>query len=336
LKRGLVTWDKTELVPAVLEQRLERVRRFLSDQQLPALVVYSELWRSNQGRFFSNYMPYFNRALLIIPLVAPPTLLCGLSPRVYGWIKSVTIIEDVRPAGNFAGPLFQLTSERGWNRVGILDAKQLPYDLYQAIHSGALEVADISSDAIYLPAEDEAELAMRRKALGLARKILEEEIPKSAGDVDHLLVGRLERQLRRAGAEDLVIVLSNGDAPPAPAKGARVGENYSVSLSVEYRGHWVRLSRPHVSAEVLQDCMRRFVSTLEKARGRRPRLQSDETNTVGASLENLSGSYPYESISRSDLRPGCIFAMHLEVNNGGKRLFYGDTCYYGASGPEVL
>jgi len=82
--------------------------------------------------------------------------------------------------------------------------------------------------------------------------------------------------------------------------------------------------------------MRRFVSTLEKARGRRPRLQSDETNTVGASLENLSGSYPYESISRSDLRPGCIFAMHLEVNNGGKRLFYGDTCYYGASGPEVL
>src|SRR5882672_7197509 len=105
------------------------MRRFLSDQQLPALVVYSELWRSNQARFFSNYMPYFNRALLIIPVDQPMTLLCGLSPRVYGWIRSVTIIEDIRPAGNFARPLFELAAERGWARIGILDFSQFPCDL---------------------------------------------------------------------------------------------------------------------------------------------------------------------------------------------------------------
>ena len=86
MKRGLITWDKTELTPAVFEDRLRRVRQLLAERELPALVVYSELWRSNQGRYFSNYMPYFNRALLIIPFDQPLTLLCGLSSRVYGWI----------------------------------------------------------------------------------------------------------------------------------------------------------------------------------------------------------------------------------------------------------
>src|SRR5262249_4781236 len=93
MKRGLITWDKSELAPAVFDERLGRVRALLSERQLPALVVYSELWRSNQGRFFSNYMPYFNRAFLVIPVDGTPTLFCGLSPRVYGWIRSVTIIE---------------------------------------------------------------------------------------------------------------------------------------------------------------------------------------------------------------------------------------------------
>src|SRR2546425_12543356 len=129
MKRGLITWDKSEIAPEVFEQRVRRVGGVLAERELPALVVYSELWRSNQARFFSNYMPYFNRALLIIPRKLPATLLCGLSPRVYGWIRSVTTIEDVRPAGNFAKPLFEIATQRGWARIGALDLDQFRYDL---------------------------------------------------------------------------------------------------------------------------------------------------------------------------------------------------------------
>ena len=84
MKRGLITWDKSEIAPDVFARRVDGVRRTLAERGLSALVVYSELWRSNQARYFSNYMPYFNRALLIIPPEFSPTLLCGLSPRVYG------------------------------------------------------------------------------------------------------------------------------------------------------------------------------------------------------------------------------------------------------------
>ena len=140
MKRGLITWDKTEIAPAVFDQRLQGVRRLLSAKNLHAAVVYSELWRSNSARYLSNYMPYFNRAFLIVPVDQPVTLLCGLSPRVHGWIRSVTPIEDVRPAGNFAKPLFQLASERGWSRIGVYDYSQLPYDLHQLLQAGPLEM----------------------------------------------------------------------------------------------------------------------------------------------------------------------------------------------------
>jgi hypothetical protein len=241
VKRGLITWDKSEIPPAVFEKRVDRVRRVLVERELPALVVYSELWRSNQARFFSNYMPYFNRALLVIPRDVPPTLLCGLSPRVYGWIRSVTTIEDVRPGGNFAKPLFEIAAERKWSRIGALDFPQFPYDIYKAVQSGTLEVANVESPAVFVPREDETELAMRKKAAALVQRVLDEETPNAAGKIDHQFVGQLERRLRRAGAEDLIVLLTNGDTVPAPPRGAVLKPGYSVSIAMEYRGHWVRV-----------------------------------------------------------------------------------------------
>jgi hypothetical protein len=241
LKRGLITWDKSEIPPTVFEQRVDRVRRVLAERELAALVVYSELWRSNQARFFCNYMPYFNRAILIIPRDVPATLLCGLSPRVYGWIRSVTTIEDVRPAGNFAKPLFEIATERKWTRIGALDLPQFPYDIHEALQSGPMEVANVESAAVYLPAEDQSEIAMRKKASEMLTRVLEEEVPRGVGKVDHYFVGQLERRLRRAGAEDLIVLLKNGETVAAPPNGAVLKEGYSVSLALEYRGHWVRV-----------------------------------------------------------------------------------------------
>ena len=304
MKRGLITWDKTEIPAAVFEQRVNRVRRVLADRDLPALVVYSELWRSNQARFFSNFMPYFNRALLIIPRELPPTLLCGLSPRVYGWIRSVTTIEDVRPAGNFAKPLFEIATERSWSRLGVLDLDQLPYDMHHAIRGGSLDLANVPSKVVFAPAEDETELAMRRKAAALAKEILDAEMPNGVGSIDHHFVGRLERQFRRAGAEDLITLLTNGHTVPAPPAGAILAENYSVSVAMEYRGHWVRVSRPQSSPAVLAECKAQF--------------------EAGQGLnERLDGSYPYECGA------GRIMARHIEYSHEGKRLFYGETLLQG-------
>ena len=291
MKRGLITWDKGEIPPEVFERRVSRVRSVLAERNLSALLVYSELWRSNQARFFSNYMPYFNRALLVIPRDVAPTLLCGLSPRVYGWIRCVTTIEDVRPAGNFAKPLFEMAAERKWTRLGGLDWPQFPYDIFKSLQSGSVEIVNVESPAVFVPAADAAEMAMRKKAASMVKEILEEELPKGVGSVDHHFVGRLERRFRRAGAEDLIVLLTNGETVPAPPCGARLRENYSVSIAMEYRGHWVR------------------TTVTESAR----------SQTAPAAVEFMGGAYPYEC------GEGSIPVKHGEQKVNGKRVFFGET-----------
>jgi len=316
MKRGLITWDKTEIPPAVFEQRQQQVRRRLVEKNLQAAVVYSELWRSNPARYLSNYMPYFNRAFLIVPVDKPITLLCGLSPRVYGWIRSVTTIEDVRSAGNFAKPLFQLASERGWSRIGIFDFAQFPYDLYQLLQGGSLEIENITGAEFF---SDEAELSMRRKAATMSREILEAEMSSGVGRSDHEFVGRLERRFRSAGAEDLVTMVTNGAGVPTPASGQLLQTYFSASIALEYRGHWVRIGRSH-GFDFDPDQLRQEF------------LRPDSTPQI----ENLSGSYPYESVFRGDVGHGSIFAVHTSRPEGAKRIYSGDTFWFGPSGPEIL
>lgn len=294
MKRGWITWDKTELPPSAFEARLAKVRQHLSEQDLPALVVYTDVWRSNQGRYLANFMPYWNRALLVIPRDSAPVLLCGLSPRVYPWIRSVTILQDIRPNMNLA----KMCDENGWAKVGVLDLPQLPFDL--SVSNGI----DIPWSVIH-PEPDEAELSMYRRAAKMARRILAEEAPTG---LDHEFAGRLERKYRRAGAEDLVVLVTNGDTPPQPPKGLTLGATSSISVAMEYRGHWVKIVGPG----------------LQPAAG------------VPAGVQLLSGPYPYEHSYTADLTPGAIFATVTESKVNGKRIFQGDTWRQGPNGPEPL
>jgi hypothetical protein len=227
MKRGWITWDKTELPPSAFESRLAKVRQHLAEKDLPALVVYTDVWRSNQGRYLANFMPYWNRALLVIPRDGAPVLLCGLSPRVYPWIRSVTTLEDIRPNMNLA----KMCDENGWKKVGVLDLPLLPSDL--AVPNSV----DVPWSDIH-PEPDEAELSMYRRAAKMAREILAGEPPIG---LDHEFVGRLERKFRRAGAEDLVVLVTNGDTAPQPPRGLTLGAASSVSVAMEYRGHWVKI-----------------------------------------------------------------------------------------------
>lgn len=238
MKRGLIAWDKAELPPEVFEARLAGARQRVAERDLPALVVYSDLGKSNYGRFYSNFMPYFNRALLVIPRNSKPFLLCGLSPRVYPWIQSVTILEEILHSPNLAAKLLEICAQRGWRRLGFIDPEGLPYDLNRAI-TAAIQIEAVPHEG------DHYERAMHRRARQMAWEGLMAEMRSGVGLPDHEFVGRLERSRRRAGAEDLVVLVTNGDTAPAPAKGQTLREGFSVSLALEYRGHWAKIARPY-------------------------------------------------------------------------------------------
>lgn len=231
MKRGLITWDRADLPPSVFETRLAKARAALDKQNLPALLVYSDVWRSTEGRHLTNFMPYWNRSLIAIPREGGPILLCGLSPRVYPWIQSVTVFEEIRPASKLVPTLLQLCAERGWTKLGVLDLPRLPHEIQIP-----MELANVMLDLT-----DAAEIAMNRRAEQMAREILTAELPKGAGLTDYQFSGRLERAFRRRGAEDLVLRFSIGGSTPRPACGAMLGDRYAVAVALEYRGHWARI-----------------------------------------------------------------------------------------------
>jgi hypothetical protein len=271
-------------------------------------------------------MPYFNRALLLLPAQGDPILLCGLSPRVYPWIKSVTVIQDVRSGGNFFGPLAAIASERGWARVGAVDFAGFPDDLHRGLRGAPFDIVDVPGDSVFAPGFDETELALRRKAAAIARGVVAEMLPDGVGRIDYEWVGRLEGRLRRAQAEDLILLLATRGTRLAPASGRTLDDGYAISLALEYRGHWVRISRTQVGLEMERALGDAFRSALDRGAFTSP----------AAVVEDLGGPYPYEWMPDRRLEPGAVFAMHVATDAGASRLLYGDTCWMSPRGAELL
>jgi hypothetical protein len=314
MKRGLISWDRAELPAAAFEARLSALYQLCADFEVPALVAYSDVCRSNDVRYISNYMPYWNRALTVVPRGEKPILLCALSPRVYPWIKTVTVHETIVPSPSLPGQLVKLCAEKGWNKLGMLDQAGLPNDLYTQLGTEELAFVDIPRRA-FRPVATESELAMHRRGAVLAREILDAEVTRAAiGLSDYELAGRLERRFRRAGAEDLVVLISNGRTAPLPAAGHEVNENSSVTVALEYNGHWIKLSRNAVNV----------TSSLPPAAG------------ADIHLELLSGRYPWECLSPQDDYLNVITSIQVMIRRGENRLYYGDTGIQGPDGWQPL
>jgi hypothetical protein len=146
----------------------------------------------------------------------------------------------------------------------------------------------------------------------MAREVLENEISTAGAETDHELTGRLERLLRRAGAEDVVILTSDGQGPPLPAYGAAVGRHTSVVVAIEYNGHWAKVTRNVAGV----------TSNLPLGDG------------VTELREILSGPYSWETLD--DAAIPAVISLQREIRTQSQLLYYGDTCLQGKEGLRVL
>ena len=317
MKRGLITWNRDELSPSILEGRLDRCRDLARAHDVPALVVYSDVWRSNEARFLSNFMPYFNRSLLVVPVEGEPVLVCGLSPRVYPWIRSVTIVEDIRPGKRPAERVIELASEKRWAQLGVVAYERLPYELYRDFERAQVECLDVDASTLFHRA-DSSELSMRRTALETIRAQLDGLVAR-AGDTDAQLLARLDGALRKEGMEDLRLWISDATHTPRPARGHPPGESFSITVAVEYRGHWVMASRPLGPGGRYREDFERFIVN----------VASSDAGT--AYFHDLSGAHPYQACR--GFEAGTTLAVHLRFANGA---LYGDTCLANGSASATL
>jgi hypothetical protein len=146
----------------------------------------------------------------------------------------------------------------------------------------------------------------------MAREVLEKGLSTAKAQTDHELTGQLERLLRRAGAEDVVVLVSDGTGPPLPACGWAVRPHTSVVVAIEYNGHWAKVTRNVAGV----------TSTLP-ARGGVTELR-----------EILSGPYSWETCD--DTATPAVVSLQLQIRTQNQVLYYGDTYLQGQEGLRIL
>ena len=153
---------------------------------------------------------------------------------------------------------------------------------------------------------------MHARAARMAREVLEKELPTAKARTDHELTGQLELQLRRAGAEDVVVLVSDGTGTPVPPYGSAVRPHTSVVVAIEHNGHWAKVTR-NVAG----------VTSSLPARGGVTELR-----------EILSGPYSWETIG--DAASPAVISLQLQIQARNQTLYYGDTYLQGEEGLRIL
>jgi len=339
VKRGLVEWDRRELSPEALEARLSQLRSLLAERDLDAAVCYTSVAQPVLVRYLTQFLPYWNEGVLVVPRDGEPLLLVALTNRVVPWIKGSSNLTEVRASRDLGGDAARWLAGRAARRVAVADRRSFPYRALAALESelgpgAVVELPELASSLRL--AADADERRLRAQARRLALRAMDDLGEGVAGRSDHQIAGQADRTLRLAGAEDTLILVGPAGTWPGLPCGAPLGERAHVVVQVEYKGHWVQLGRTLGAKDAATGWQARLASlcapgrpvseALAEARGR----DGVELYLWGAGL-----GHPFRALDETEIiAPGDIVgALAFSPTT---RDLYGETYAVEAQGASVV
>lgn len=250
MRRGLLAWDRQEAPAEDMDARLARMQTEMFDEGWDAVVLHTTFARPAAVSHFTQFVPYWNEAVLLIFPDGPPAIHAALSKRVHGWMREVSHLGEVNSAPKVGLGAASMLSERlpMGAKVGVVDLDSLPLGviepLAEALGADSLEDAGEAFRRIRHPA-DGIELTLAGRAGEIAGGALD-AVPKDASD-GPALVSAIDDAARSAGAEESLIAvapdLGVGSLPYRLEGPVTLGETFSVRISLAYKGVWVRAER---------------------------------------------------------------------------------------------
>lgn len=127
MKRGLVILDPAEVPPGEWGERLATVRADLAAAGVDVGLVYGDVFCSDDINYLTNLCVYWNEGMLAIPAGdGDPVMLTKLSPRVFGWMRLTSTLEEIRSGKTFGALAGELLGERAPGTVGLIGADLWP------------------------------------------------------------------------------------------------------------------------------------------------------------------------------------------------------------------
>jgi len=329
VRRGLISWSRSEVPASVLEGRVTRLQDAMRAAGLGATLIYTSFARPSAVAWLTHFVPYWNEGLLVVLPAGPPLLLAAFSKRMHGWIRSVSHVGEVRSVQQLGKAATDLIGHLpASSRIGVLELDALPWPVAEPLvnsrHGSALtDVTDLFA-SIRQPADD-TEISLAERASDISLKALG-SIPSGATHASQVLAA-VERSARLDGAEELLPRLAPdlaaGTALRRVEGDPMLGERYAVELSLAYKATWVRVARCF-SANAPQSWSQARRWTSDWA----TRITGVSTgpppgSIASWSLEACTGSQPFSVVAsaigpRGSVCAGTLacFSIQLELPDG--------------------
>jgi len=255
LNRGCSIWERDSLSEREFRGRLDNIKAGMKERGVDLLLVYGDSWRYGHLAFVSHFIPKNRGALAAIPLAGEPALVVQEPSRNNPFSKTLTWIDEVRSAGQFAQGLGDALKARQLKpgRVGLVSVEQ---QLNIREWNGLLktlegaELSDLSDLLISLRlVKSAAEQALVEKSAAILERALElfrREL--RPGRKEHEIAAAAEREARRQGVEDFRLMLARsgepdiGLRPPGPSALGK-GELLLVTAAASYQRYWAEIGR---------------------------------------------------------------------------------------------
>jgi Xaa-Pro aminopeptidase len=341
MRRGLISWSRTELPESVLDGRVARVQAAMVQARIDALAVYSDPSRTAGASWLSAFVPYWNRGILIVSKTGRPILFTGMSNRVHGWIKRNANLADVVYSTDLGGDAAKFIA-RGAPQaiIAVPDMSAVPGPVTEGLTTtGATIVDGTALLARQHASADPAELALFFRAAAIAHASL---ATLHTGEADAgTLIAEVDGEARRRGAEEAYIAIAPDLARNRSLYrlegAAKVSDRFAVRASIAYKGTWVRMTRTlsrdagngttaaeeqfAAAVAALPDptALTRFKSWLiEGCHATQP-------------LEALAGNMVAEAIG---IAPGAVVSVQATIDTPGGAMLMGAPVLIGCAGEQ--
>jgi len=375
LKRGCSTWDRQAMPEEEYQDRLERVRRQMSQQGLDALVIYGDNYAYADLCYLTNYFPKVRGGIAVIPRSDPIALLLNIGSRDVPFAKSLTWVEDVRASGQVGNDGAAVLKEKGLAqaRVGLVDSgKGFPLPQLEELKESLPQV-------IWQPSHSMLQRMRLQKsgrelaALREAGRVLSEICDGAQGFIkpgrkEYEIVADIDRLARDKGVEDIRILAGEKRLqPPSFKMTAEVGKHWAVYLAVQHERYWTEVGRTYIlsSAAKTQSAYQKARETVAqmatqlkpgnsvKAIEETARKQLGEFYAAASNygLGNGIGLNQWEApflsedearqvgspaVGASELNDSMTLALRVAFETEGKLILFGDSYEVTPDGPKSL
>ena len=209
------------------QQRIDKIKEYMTKEQLDVILVYGDEYRKENLRYVSNYWPIFERGALLITTEGEPIVLCA--PEGEQVAREMSVWPDVRLVPDFLCvtvpdeieyPLAKFTSFKslaaelrsrtGLSRLGIAGMDAMSEALLHNIREAfGCQVVDSNEILFELrKTKSENEIACLREAARIAeagfRAMMDADL---VGKTERYAAGIAEGTARKEGAEAIIFTV---------------------------------------------------------------------------------------------------------------------------------